>query len=94
MAAEPTGPAPVQPEGLGFEAALSELERIVRQLESGEGTLDAAIAAYERGTELRRLCEAKLAEAELKVSRIVAGEGGRMGTAPFDADAPAARGRA
>jgi len=90
-------PEPAEPESLGFEAALAELEQIVRKLETGEGTLDSAIAAYERGSTLRRLCEAKLAEAELKVSRIVAGEGGAPRLAPFDADEPearAARGRA
>ena len=74
-----TDPANIPPDiaALGFEDALSELERIVRQLEEGRGKLDDAISAYERGTALKRHCEAKLRDAREKVDRItVAGDGG------------------
>lgn len=57
--------------GLSFEEALAELEGIVKDLESGKGRLEEAVAAYERGAALRRHCEAKLAEAEAKVQAIV-----------------------
>ena len=57
--------------GLSFEDALAELERIVRGLEGGQQKLEDAIASYERGTTLRRHCEAKLAEAEARVQAIV-----------------------
>ena len=70
---------------LSFEEALAELETIVRTLETGEGKLDDAIASYERGTALRRHCEAKLRDAEMKVARITEGPGGAVGIAPFDA---------
>lgn len=63
---------------LSFEDALAELERIVRGLEGGQQRLDDAIAAYERGTALRRHCEAKLAEAEARVQAIVAGADGTL----------------
>ena len=56
---------------LSFEDALSELERIVRGLEGGQQRLEDAISAYERGSELRRHCEGKLREAEMRVERIV-----------------------
>lgn len=59
--------------GLSFEAALAELEGIVRRLEGGQAKLEDAIADYERGALLRRHCEGKLAEAEAKVQAIVAG---------------------
>jgi exodeoxyribonuclease VII small subunit len=62
--------------GLAFEEALAELERIVRQLEEGKGPLDAAIDAYSRGSLLKRHCEAKLAEAQARVDRIVLGPDG------------------
>ncbi len=55
---------------LGFEEALAELDRIVRQLEDGKGKLDDAIAAYERGAALKVHCEAKLREAQAKIDRI------------------------
>jgi exodeoxyribonuclease VII small subunit len=57
--------------GLSFEDALAELERIVRGLEGGQQKLEDAITCYERGTALRRHCEAKLAEAEARVQAIV-----------------------
>lgn len=58
---------------LSFEAALAELDGIVKKLEGGQAKLEEAIADYERGAALRRHCEAKLAEAEQKVQAIVSG---------------------
>ena len=55
---------------MSFEEALNELEEIVRGIESGDIDLDAAIKAYERGAALKRHCDAKLREAEEKVSKI------------------------
>jgi exodeoxyribonuclease VII small subunit len=69
---------------LSFEDALSELDRIVRQLEEGKGKLDDAIAAYERGAQLKIHCAAKLDEARAKVDRIVLGPDGAVGLAPAD----------
>lgn len=56
---------------LSFEDALAELERIVRALENGQMKLDEAISAYERGAALRRHCETRLGEAEMRVNAIV-----------------------
>lgn len=58
---------------ISFEEALSQLEGIVKSLEGGRSTLAQAISEYERGTALRRYCEAKLAEAEAKVQAVVEG---------------------
>lgn len=69
---------------LSFEEALAELERIVRQLEEGKGPLDAAIDAYSRGSLLKRHCEAKLAEAQARVDRIVLGPDGAPAVQPAD----------
>lgn len=70
---------------MSFEDALAELEGIVRQLEQGEVPLEQSIALYERGDALRKHCEAKLREAELKVEKIVAdAEGKAAGTEPMD----------
>lgn len=70
--------------GLSFEEALAELERIVRQLEEGKGPLDAAIDAYSRGSLLKRHCEAKLAEAQARVDRIVLGPDGVPAVQPAE----------
>lgn len=69
---------------MSFEDALAELERIVRQLEEGKGRLDEAIDAYTRGVQLKRHCEAKLAEAQMRVERIVLAPDGSVTTEPID----------
>ena len=55
---------------LSFEAALAELEEIVRQLEQGKSSLEDAIGAYERGAALKKHCEKKLGEARARVDKI------------------------
>jgi exodeoxyribonuclease VII small subunit len=69
---------------LSFEDALKELEGIVQQLERGQVKLDEAISAYERGALLKRHCEQKLAEAKMKVEKIVFSADGSVGTQPVD----------
>jgi exodeoxyribonuclease VII small subunit len=69
---------------MSFEQALGELESIVQDLERGELDLDAAIRAYERGTQLRLHCEGKLKEARLRVERITLGDGGRVSSEPAE----------
>jgi exodeoxyribonuclease VII small subunit len=68
---------------LSFEDALAELEAIVQTLERGEGKLDEAIEAYERGVALKRHCEARLAEAQAKIERIVQAPDGTVRTEPM-----------
>lgn len=63
---------------LSFEAALAELEQIVRGLESGQMKLEDAISAYERGAALRRHCEERLGEAEMRVKAIVQNADGSL----------------
>ncbi len=67
---------------MSFEAALSELQDLVKSLERGDNKLDEAINAYERGALLKAHCEAKLKEAQLKVEKIVLGADGKVSTAP------------
>ncbi len=54
-------------DGVHFEAALAELESLVAQMETGEMTLEASLAAFERGVKLTRHCQVALKNAELKV---------------------------
>ena len=53
-----------------FEEAQRELERIVERLEQGQAPLDEAIALWERGEELYRLCVAKLDSAQGKIEEL------------------------
>ena len=50
-----------------FEAALAELENIVSSMEGGQLELEASIAAYKRGMELMKHCQAQLADAEEQI---------------------------
>jgi exodeoxyribonuclease VII small subunit len=69
---------------MSFEDALKELEGIVKQLEQGQVKLDEAITAYERGAQLKKHCEQKLAEAKMKVEKIVFSADGTVGSQPAD----------
>ena len=68
-----------------FEQAMSELEKIVTQLERGDVPLEDSISLYEKGAELKKRCEAKLKEAEQKVAAITLDEEGSVtGTKPLE----------
>ncbi len=53
-----------------FEDALARLEALVLRLESGDTDLDAAVAAYEEGIGLARLCMERLQEAEARIHQL------------------------
>lgn len=80
--------SPIPPDiaAMSFEDALTELEQIVRRLEEGRGKLDEAISSYERGTALKRHCEAKLHDAQTKVERITIAADGGIGIEPARID--------
>ena len=52
-----------------FEEAMRQLEQVVKDLESGDKTLDEALALYEQGQELSALCDRYLQQAELKLKQ-------------------------
>ena len=72
---------------LSFEAALAELEQIVRTLEQGSEPLDSSIELYQRGDRLKRHCETRLKAAQERIEQISLGPDGQpAGTVPFDVD--------
>lgn len=50
-----------------FEAAIAELEGIVKKLEEGDLSLEASLVLYERGVQLSRFCHTRLEEAERRI---------------------------
>ena len=50
-----------------FEAAIAELESIVKKLEEGDIALEQSLVLYERGVQLSRFCHARLEEAERRI---------------------------
>jgi exodeoxyribonuclease VII small subunit len=75
---------PAEIAALGFEEALAELQELVKRLERGDNKLEDAIRSYERGALLKRHCEAKLREAQMKVEKIVLGADGSVRAQPAD----------
>jgi len=57
-------------EKLTFEEAMQELEKLVDSLDKGDVSLDEAISAYDRGSQLKDYCQKKLNEAKMKVETI------------------------
>jgi exodeoxyribonuclease VII small subunit len=55
---------------LPFEDALKKLEGVVEAMESGDLPLETLLARYEEGTRLVKICQEKLAEAELKIQQL------------------------
>ena len=55
---------------MSFEEALRDLEEIVESLNDDELELEMAIAAYEKGMELKKICEQRLKEAKLRIENI------------------------
>lgn len=69
---------------LSFEAAMAQLEEIVRRLESGNVPLEESIALYERGAALKAQCDKVLRAAEEKIEKIRSRDGAAVGTEPAE----------
>ena len=63
---------------LSFEDAMSELEEIVDNLESGNIDLDKSIQYYTRGSQIRAHCQKKLGEAVMKLEEIQVSSEGKI----------------
>ncbi|HHI82214.1 MAG TPA: exodeoxyribonuclease VII small subunit [Rhizobiales bacterium] len=74
-------------EDMPFEEALSELEQIVEQMESGKVDLEGSIRIYERGEKLKKHCEKLLKQAESRIEKItLSADGKPTGAEPLDPD--------
>jgi exodeoxyribonuclease VII small subunit len=67
-----------------FEEALKKLEGIVEAMESNDLPLEMLLAKYEEGTKLVKICQEKLAEAELKIQQLEKNAAGEMKLKPLD----------
>ncbi len=52
---------------VGFESAMTELEQIVADMESGKLSLEDSLSAYKRGAELLAFCRGRLDDAQQQV---------------------------
>jgi exodeoxyribonuclease VII small subunit len=63
-----------------FEAAIAELDSIVKKLEEGDLALETSLQLFERGVHLSRFCHARLEEAERRIE--ILNERGELKSAP------------
>ena len=67
-----------------FEAAIAELEAIVKRLEEGDMPLEQSLTLYERGVQLSRFCHTRLEDAERRIE--ILSERGELKPAPASLD--------
>ena len=73
--------APAKPES--FEAALEQLEKIVKELENGDLPLEKSLELFEKGMALSESCRRQLSAAESRVEILLKKEG-KVEAAPFE----------
>lgn len=78
-------PVEVTDAKLSFETALGQLESIVESMESGEVPLAELLAKFETGTQLLKVCETRLKEAELKIEQLKKQKDGTVTFEKFEA---------
>lgn len=69
-----------------FEEAVKKLESILEAMESDDLPLEQLLQRFEEGTRLYRLCQERLAEAEVQVQRLEQGLGGELAVRPVETD--------
>ena len=67
-----------------FEEALQKLEGVVEAMESDDLPLETLLAKYEEGAKLVKICQEKLAEAELKIQQLEKTAGGELKLKPLE----------
>lgn len=69
-----------------FETSLSELEKIVGKLESGDLPLEQSLELFEKGIKLSRECRERLAKAERRIEILIKDSNGGLSAIELDAD--------
>jgi exodeoxyribonuclease VII small subunit len=64
-----------EPNAGNFETSLDELEKVVKELESGDLPLDRSLDLFSRGMKLSETCRKQLEEAETRVEQLIRKEG-------------------
>jgi exodeoxyribonuclease VII small subunit len=70
-----------------FEEGLAELEKVVKELESGDLPLERALELFEKGTQLSAACRKQLEEAETRIETLIK-RGGELRPEPLRKEKP------
>jgi exodeoxyribonuclease VII small subunit len=81
MAENEPGSKPVE----SFESCLEELEKVVKELEAGDLSLERSLELFERGMGLSDTCRHQLEAAETRVDMLIRKDG-KMTAEPFRPD--------
>ena len=73
-------------DNLPFEEAMQRLEAIVDAMESEDLPLETLLARYEEGMKLARVCQGKIADAELKIQQLEKTAAGSLNLKPVALD--------
>ena len=69
-----------------YEESMKELEQVVKELESGELSLNDSIKKFEKGMELSKHCSSLLEDAEKKITLLIEKENGEVTEEPFQVE--------
>ena len=69
-----------------FEASLTALEKVVRELERGDLPLEKSLELFEQGVLLSRECQERLNEAERRIEILLRDGDGRAALGSFEAE--------
>ncbi len=69
-----------------FETVLKQLEEIVREMESGELTLEQAVKKYETGMAHTKYCLEILDKTEQKITQLTKAKNGNLESSLFEED--------
>jgi len=70
---------------LTFEEGIQRLEAIVEAMEGGDLPLESLMRQFEEGTRLAKVCQEKLAQAEVRIQQIERTPAGEISAKPFEA---------
>ena len=73
-------------EALPFEQALEKLESLVARMETGKLPLEELMQNFEAGSELAKICRAKLDTLERKIELLTRDDGDRGSWTDFEAE--------
>ena len=83
MADQPDQNQPVE----SFEACLDELEKVVKELDAGDLSLERSLELFERGISLSETCRKQLEDAETRVEMLIRKDG-KLQPEPFRPEKP------
>ncbi len=69
-----------------FEEQISELEKIINELENGNLNLDDSVVKFEEGMKISKECNKMLENAEKKITILLNGENGEVDEEDFNVE--------